>query len=139
MNETRAMRASRPWSRVTTIAWLLAAAAIAAAGCARKDGSAGGDAKPAARTEGSRDAAAQMQAGGDDASHAPANVVPGSYEDWCDEHGVPESLCTRCNASLIPAFKATGDWCAEHGLPESQCLACNPNLKILRPPRPEGS
>lgn len=70
--------------------------------------------------------------------HAPADVKPGSHEDWCGEHAVPESQCTRCNKDLIPAFKATGDWCAEHGLPESQCLKCNPNLKITRPPKPSG-
>lgn len=67
------------------------------------------------------------------AGHAPADVEPGSHADWCGEHGVPESMCTRCNPSLIPAFQATGDWCAEHGLPESQCLACNPDLRIERP------
>lgn len=67
--------------------------------------------------------------------HAPAGYKPGTYEDWCGGHGVPESVCTRCNAKLIPAFKATGDWCAEHGLPESQCKACNPNLVITRPPK----
>jgi hypothetical protein len=68
-------------------------------------------------------------------SHAPANVAPGSHEDWCGEHEVPESLCTRCNGALVAAFKATGDWCAEHGLPESQCKVCNPSLKIERPPK----
>ena len=67
--------------------------------------------------------------------HAPAGARPGSHEDWCGGHQVPESLCTRCNSSLIPAFKATGDWCKEHGLPESQRLLCNPSLKIVRPPR----
>ena len=72
-----------------------------------------------------------------EASHADATVVPGSYEDWCGEHEVPESMCTRCNPTLVAAFKATGDWCAEHGLPESQCLACNPDLVIQRPPKPE--
>lgn len=65
--------------------------------------------------------------------HAPASAVPGSHDDWCDEHSVPESLCTRCNPALIPAFQATGDWCAEHGLPESQCTICNPELHIERP------
>jgi hypothetical protein len=70
--------------------------------------------------------------------HAPATAKAGSHEDWCGGHQVPESLCTRCNPSLIPAFKATGDWCEEHGLPESQCLKCNPNLKIERPPRTAG-
>ena len=65
--------------------------------------------------------------------HAPAGVKPGSHEDWCGEHQVPESLCTRCHPSLIAAFKATHDWCAEHALPESQCQICNPDLKIVRP------
>ncbi len=68
-------------------------------------------------------------------THAAQGVRPGSHEDWCGGHQVPESLCTRCNSSLIVAFKATGDWCEEHGLPESQCLICNPDLKIERPPR----
>lgn len=49
--------------------------------------------------------------------------------DWCPEHGVPESICTRCNAELIDGFKKKGDWCKEHDLPESQCLACHPELK----------
>lgn len=68
-------------------------------------------------------------------AHAAANVKPGSYEDWCGEHQVPESQCTRCNPDLIPAFKATNDWCAEHNLPESQCLKCNPGITIKRPPK----
>jgi hypothetical protein len=70
--------------------------------------------------------------------HAAPGVEPGSYEDWCGEHEVPESLCTRCNPALIPAFQATGDWCAEHGMPESQCRACNPDLRIERPARRGG-
>jgi len=69
--------------------------------------------------------------------HAAADVVPGSYEDWCDEHAVAETACSRCDPSLVPAFKATGDWDAEHGLPRSQCLTCDPNLKIVRPAKPE--
>jgi hypothetical protein len=84
--------------------------------------------------------AAQTRTGGeakDQGGHAPAGVVPGSHEDWCEEHAVPESQCTRCNPDLIAAFKATGDWCEEHGLPESQCLKCNPDLKIVRPPKTE--
>ena len=70
---------------------------------------------------------------------AAANVVPGSYEDWCEEHGVPESACSRCDPSLIPAFKAVNDWDEEHGLPMSQCLKHNPNLKIVQPAKPEGN
>lgn len=68
-------------------------------------------------------------------AHAAPGVEPGSHDDWCGEHQVPESLCSRCNPALIPAFKATADWCNGHGLPESQCLVCNPELKIVRPPK----
>jgi len=71
-------------------------------------------------------------------SHAAASAVPGSYDDWCAEHQVPESKCTRCDPSLVAAFKATNDWCAEHGVPESQCRECKPGLEIARPPKPEG-
>jgi hypothetical protein len=49
--------------------------------------------------------------------------------DWCGEHGVPESICTRCNAPLIADFKKKNDWCAKHELPESQCLKCHPELE----------
>lgn len=63
------------------------------------------------------------------------SIVPGSYEDWCDEHQVPESQCTKCNPDLIPAFKAAGDWCNEHGMPESQCTKCDPKRKPVRPPK----
>lgn len=49
--------------------------------------------------------------------------------DWCVEHVVPESVCTRCNDTLIASFKAKGDWCNQHGLPESQCFTCKPELK----------
>ena len=66
-----------------------------------------------------------------------AGIVPGSYEDWCVEHGVQETQCTRCDPSLIPAFQAANDWDPEHGLPMSQCTIHNPNLKIARPPKPE--
>ena len=83
------------------------------------------------------EAAATGAAGADTSAHAAADVVPGSYADWCGEHEVPETLCTRCNPTLVAAFQATGDWCAEHGLPESQCRICNPDLVIQRPPKPE--
>lgn len=67
--------------------------------------------------------------------HARAGAVAGSHDDWCAEHEVAESLCTRCNPSLAAAFQATGDWCKEHGLPESQCVACDPSRKATRPPK----
>jgi len=45
----------------------------------------------------------------------------------CQEHGVPAALCSRCDASLIPAFKALNDWCGGHDVPESQCVICDPS------------
>ena len=50
----------------------------------------------------------------------------------CIEHGVPEALCTKCNPTLIAAFKLAGDWCAGHSVPESQCTICNPGLLASR-------
>ncbi len=62
------------------------------------------------------------------AAPAPAEgKVPAA--EWCAEHGVPEAVCTRCNARLVDGFKAKKDWCAEHGLPESQCVACDPQVE----------
>ena len=68
-------------------------------------------------------------------------------EDWCSEHSVPESECTKCNTSLIDKYKASGDWCVGHSLPESHCRLCNPGIKfpqensisIARAVRQEGS
>ena len=45
---------------------------------------------------------------GPETSAVPIDLTKG----WCAGHGVPESVCTRCNSSLIPQFKAAGDWCA---------------------------
>ena len=94
--------------------------------------------EPAAPAAGSAaPTAAAPAAPAADATHAEKNaaagVKPGSHEDWCGEHALPESQCTQCNPSLTAAFKATNDWCDEHGLPESHCLKCNPDLKIERP------
>ncbi|MFN0150599.1 MAG: hypothetical protein ACKVU1_07810 [bacterium] len=113
------------------ILWLVicTVAMGSAVACSKGDGAAKGasSAKSAPHVAPGADAGAQ---------HGAAGAIPGSYEDWCGEHGVPESMCTRCNGTLVAAFKATGDWCPEHGLPESQCLVCNPDLKIVRPPKP---
>lgn len=73
-----------------------------------------------------------------DAKTGSESVVPGSYEDWCGEHSVPESKCTLCNASLVATFKAVNDWCAEHSVPGSQCVKCDPSRKMVRPPKPAG-
>ncbi len=51
--------------------------------------------------------------------------------DWCTEHGVPESMCIRCNSALIEAFKARGDWCSSHEVPASLCSICRKELVEL--------
>ncbi|MCC7382054.1 MAG: hypothetical protein IT384_09500 [Deltaproteobacteria bacterium] len=109
--------------------WISAVLALGLASCTKSETAA--PAKEASPASPARAA----QTPKEQEAHAPTGVVPGSHEDWCEEHGVPESQCTRCDASLIAAFKATGDWCDEHGVPHSQCLKCNPDLKIVRPPK----
>jgi hypothetical protein len=49
--------------------------------------------------------------------------------DWCAEHGMPESICVQCDASLAKKYKEKGDWCDEHDVPKSQCFQCDPKLK----------
>ncbi len=67
-------------------------------------------------------------------------VEPTLDQGWCDGHGVPESVCTRCGASPDP-FMEAGDWCDEHDLPETQCVLCNPEVEAewarLNPARQE--
>jgi len=69
-----------------------------------------------------------------DASGAKSENQPNERQasgtgEWCAEHGVPESVCTRCDASMIAGFKEAKDWCGEHGLPESQCTLCSPEVR----------
>jgi cobalt-zinc-cadmium efflux system membrane fusion protein len=48
---------------------------------------------------------------------------------WCEEHGVPESVCAQCSKKLTAEFKAKGDWCQKHDRPDSQCFICHPELE----------
>ncbi|TNF25508.1 MAG: efflux RND transporter periplasmic adaptor subunit, partial [Deltaproteobacteria bacterium] len=70
---------------------------------------------------------------GGDPEHAAAASRPddpgtrvGDPADWCGGHGLPESMCTKCNPEFVARFEAAGDWCAEHGFPESACPTCHP-------------
>ena len=58
------------------------------------------------------------------------SVATPAISDWCAEHRVPESECTRCHPELAETFKADGNWCGGHGLPETHCRSCNPDLKF---------
>lgn len=108
----------------------LLALLVVSAGCGTKAPGSGAAEKAA-------DAASEAPSPPQGAGHADAAVIPGSYEDWCEEHAVAETQCTRCDPSLVPAFQAANDWCPDHGLPMSQCTTHDPNLKIVRPPKPE--
>ena len=65
--------------------------------------------------------------------HAAADVVPGSYEDWCDEHAVAESACTRCDAVAHPGVQGDGRLGCRARPAEVPVPHCDPDLKIVRP------
>ncbi len=46
-------------------------------------------------------------------------------DDWCKEHGVPESICVECDRTLLPRPPRTG-WCKEFGVHD--CPYCNPGV-----------
>ncbi|MFL5245300.1 MAG: efflux RND transporter periplasmic adaptor subunit [Gemmataceae bacterium] len=52
-------------------------------------------------------------------------------DDWCEEHGVPESICVECNKDLLPKEREYG-WCKEHGVAE--CPIDHPDLAQLPVP-----
>lgn len=116
------------------VTWLVAGLVVStAAGCKdRHSGDPGGSAtchEDHDHAGHGRDATpgATEHAGSTFARFIPTTPFP--EDDWCREHNVPESLCTRCNPELVEQFKAKGDWCGGHKLPESQCLKCNPGFK----------
>jgi hypothetical protein len=47
---------------------------------------------------------------------------------WCEEHGIPEKLCSLCNSEAAAKFKSEGDWCKIHDRAKSQCFKCEPKL-----------
>jgi hypothetical protein len=46
---------------------------------------------------------------------------------WCQEHGVPEDICSLCNAEHAAKLKKEGDWCKLHDRAQSQCFKCDPS------------
>ena len=75
-----------------------------------------------------------VETGEDHSGHGHSVSAAGSTADWCAEHRVPESQCTKCNPELVAEFKAKNDWCGEHGLPESHCRLCNPGISFAQEP-----
>lgn len=85
---------------------ILVSAAFFVSGCSKE--------KPAANVDGS-------------SSNASASVDDHSGW-WCQEHGIPEEVCSMCSASYANECKEKGDWCEEHNRAESQCFKCDPSL-----------
>ncbi len=119
---------------------LLAAIALIAAGCNRDDNK-GGQAKDKGGQTERKDG--QVAKGGDKKGHEGW---------WCEEHGVPEELCSQCmpEADAKAKFKDKGDWCKLHDRAQSQCFKCDPKLYAKyeamyeakfgkKPPRPPES
>ncbi|HET8541101.1 MAG TPA: efflux transporter periplasmic adaptor subunit, partial [Anaeromyxobacter sp.] len=104
-------------ARLARIAVVATALAATAAACSRAAPDADAARPPAA-------AAADPHEGHAHEAHAPAEVKP--QEDWCEEHAVAESRCTKCNPRLVAKFVEAGDYCREHGYPESVCPICHP-------------
>jgi len=50
-------------------------------------------------------------------------------EDWCLEHGVPESQCVECHPDVLPRGKDYG-WCKQHGVQD--CPLCHPQVAQLK-------
>lgn len=56
-------------------------------------------------------------------------------EDWCAEHGVPESVCIECNTDILPKSAPVG-WCKQFGVHE--CPLCHPDVAQTKfPPIPK--
>lgn len=49
-------------------------------------------------------------------------------EDWCGEHGVPESTCVECKPKLMPKYKF--GWCKKHGV--HNCPLEHPEVAQLK-------
>lgn len=106
----------RRWITTTIVCALVAG--FSSVGCEKKADSGSGGPTSSSGDDGS----------GTSNGPAASALAPTLDKGWCSGHGVPESVCTRCNASLIPQFKDAGDWCAEHNLPQSQCIICRPEI-----------
>mgnify|MGYP003111380886 CR=1 FL=1 len=50
-------------------------------------------------------------------------------KDWCDEHGVPESICVQCDPTLMPEGLDYG-WCDVHGV--HNCILEHPDVAQLK-------
>ena len=52
-------------------------------------------------------------------------------DDWCEQHGVPESQCVECQPDLLPSGQDYG-WCKTHGVHD--CPLEHPDVAQLKKP-----
>ena len=72
---------------------------------------------------------ASLSCSGETPAEIKAPVAEVSADAICEEHGIQEAICTKCNPGLIPVFRAKKNFCEEHGFPESACPICHPEMK----------
>jgi hypothetical protein len=47
---------------------------------------------------------------------------------WCQEHGIPEHLCSLCSTEVFEKYKKEGKLCKLHpDRAEEQCFKCDPS------------
>lgn len=56
-------------------------------------------------------------------------TVQPAVSDWCEEHGVPESICVQCDPTLMPKGPDYG-WCEAHGV--HNCTLEHPDVAQLK-------
>lgn len=113
---------SRMLSRGGPALTLFAALSLLAGGCGGPTGGTGGESKGGAKDRAVAKADGEKKDTGD-------KKVEGDHDGWwCDEHGLPESVCDLCRKKFREAEKAKGNWC-EHNRVKTSCFKCNPGLR----------
>jgi hypothetical protein len=95
---------------------------LVASGCTKND--------PAAKDKG-KTTTAKTTEKDDHKDHKEAKADPkkGDHSGWwCQEHGIPEHLCSMCSDEVAAKHKKDGDWCKIHDRAKSQCFKCEPGL-----------
>lgn len=98
---------------------VVAAVAVVSSGCTKNDPVA---AKDKAKSTGKEDHK--------DHKEAKVDLKKGDHSGWwCQEHGIPEHICSMCSDEVAAKFKKEGDWCEIHtDRAKSQCFKCDPGL-----------
>jgi hypothetical protein len=68
----------------------------------------------------------KAKAGEHDHDHAGGKEPHDHSGWWCNEHGIPEEVCSMCSPKVAAEFQKKGDWCKEHDRADSQCFKCHP-------------